>query len=520
MTNPTRSSPPNHPFSSSQLEAVRAYIKQTWKTLTRTPAHTLEAAIDPKIDHQEGQPWFVYISRREDLVTVRRSLQMAMTAEEFQQLEIRVLPPDLEHLENHGLLYLPGNYVVPGGRFNEMYGWDSYFIQLGLLRDREIELSQSLLDQLLYEIDHYGTILNGNRTYMLTRSQPPFITQMVLNQYQSRPDQDWLASVLPIIRNYYYYWIVPPHLNQATGLSRYYALGNGPAPEVIASERDQGGRTHYDRVREYYRTHQIEGYDVRLYYDQPGDRLTDLFYKGDRSMRESGLDPTNRFGPFSIDIVHYAPVCLNVLLYQMEQDIAQINEILGHADAVKYWRARAKDRHELIDQFLWDEEIGLYFDYNFFTERRRRYDYVTTFYPLWTGLASPVQAERVANHLSKFETCGGLRTSTEVTGNQWDAPFGWAPFHLIAVQGLYRYGYREMGDRIADKFITLLLQEFDRQGTLLEKYDVESCSSEISEEIQFGYTSNEEGFGWTNGVLLELLALRQNMICSENLSRE
>jgi len=232
------------------------------------------------------------------------------------------------------------------------------------------------------------------------------------------------------------------------------------------------------------------------------------------------LDPTNRFGPFSIDIVHYAPVCLNVLLYQMEQDIAQINEILGHTDAVKYWRARAKDRHELIDQFLWDEEIGLYFDYNFFTERRRRYDYVTTFYPLWTGLASPVQAERVVNHLSKFETCGGLRTSTEVTGNQWDAPFGWAPFHLIAVQGLYRYGYREMGDRIADKFITLLLQEFDRQGTLLEKYDVESCSSEISEEIQFGYTSNEEGFGWTNGVLLELLALRQNMICSENLSRE
>ena len=162
---------------------------------------------------------------------------------------------------------------------------------------------------------------------------------------------------------------------------------------------------------------------------------------------------------------------------------------------------------QLINQFLWDEERGLYFDYNFRTDRRRHYEYATTFYPLWAGIASEAQARRVVENLSKFEAPGGLLTSTHVTGNQWDAPFGWAPLHLMAVQGLRRYGYRVEGDRIGRKFLALVLQEFERTNTLLEKYDVENCSSKVSEEIHFGYSTNEIGFGWTNGVILELLAL-------------
>ncbi|MGH2415061.1 MAG: trehalase family glycosidase, partial [Microcystaceae cyanobacterium] len=384
---------------------------------------------------------------------------------------------------------------------------DSYFILLGLLRDEEFALAKSQIEQLLYEIEHYGTILNANRTYLLMRSQPPFLTPMILKLFEHTQDEEWLHSILPTIESYYYYWTVPPHLNQVTGLSRYFALGHGPAPEVIISERDEAGRTHYDRVREYYRTHEIEDYDVSLYYDSAGDRLTDLFYQGDRSMRESGLDPTNRFGPFSVDIIHYAPVCLNVLLYQMEQDLAHIHELLGHLDSVEQWRDRAANRHHLIDQFLWDEEAGLYFDYNFATGNRRRYEYLTTFYPLWTGIASPTQAQRVVDNLHLFEAPGGLRTSTRVTGNQWDAPFGWAPLQLIAIEGLHRYGYHQQAQRLTDKFIKLLVQDFERKGTLLEKYDVENCSSDVSDEIFFGYSSNEIGFGWTNGVFLELLAM-------------
>lgn len=455
------------------------------------------------------QPWPVYISAKEDPVAVQQALREALSVEEFAQIELRVLPAEYDQITEHGLLYLPHDYVVPGGRFNEMYGWDSYFIMLGLLRDGELSLAQSMVDQLIYEIEHYGTVLNANRTYMLERSQPPILTQMILKLYEHTQDQDWLRSQLPAAESYYFYWTVPPHLNQATGLSRYHALGQGPAPEVVASERDEAGQTHYDRVREYYRRFQIEDYDVSLYYDRTKDKLSELFYQGDRSMRESGFDITNRFGPFSADIIHYAPVCLNVLLYQMERDLAAIHELLGHKDVVPYWHRHAEHRHHLINRFLWDEAAGLYFDYNFRTGQRRPYEFVTTFMPLWAGLASPAQAQRVVESLPNFEAPGGLLTSTHVSGNQWDAPFGWAPLHLFAVEGLRRYGYHHHADRIAHKFIQMVVQEFERSGTILEKYDVERCSANVSNEILFGYSSNEIGFGWTNGVILELLATLQ-----------
>jgi alpha,alpha-trehalase len=493
--------------SQQQLESVRAYIKRTWKTLTRSQAHILDAARDPKLDRPPGKPWPIYISPQEDRCQIEQSLRKVLSDGEFEQLELRVLPPEVEQIEEHGLLYLPHDYVVPGGRFNEMYGWDSYFIQLGLLRDGEWALAQSMADQLIYEIEHYGTVLNANRTYMLNRSQPPMLTQMILNLFERTQDWDWLRSVLPRVESYYFYWTVPPHLNQATGLSHYNALGKGPAPEVVSSERDERGRTHYDRVREYYRHFRVDDYDVSLYYDRHDDRLSDLFYQGDRSMRESGFDPTHRFGPFSVDIIHYAPVCLNVLLYQMERDIAEIQRLVGHQDAASYWDSQAQNRHRLLDQFLWDEEAGLYFDYNFRTAQRRPYEFATTFFPLWAGIASEAQAKRVVENLPKFEAPGGLLTSTHVSGNQWDAPFGWAPLHLIAVQGLRRYGYCREAERLASKFIKMVVQEFCKSGTIVEKYDVERCSADVYDEIFFGYSSNEIGFGWTNGVVLELLAI-------------
>lgn len=493
-----------------QLGAVRAYIQQTWATLRRSHAHILDAAKDAKLDHQPGSFWPVYISPREDRERVAQAIRAAVEPHEFSSIDIRTLPAEAEAISEHGLLYLPHDYVVPGGRFNEMYGWDSYFIQLGLLRDGEVELARNLADLMAYQIEHYGTVLNANRTYCLSRSQPPFFARGILAVYKHTQDREWLLSMLPAAESYYYYWTVAPHLNPATGLSRYYAHGEGPAPEVVSSERDEEGRTHYDRVREYYRTFNVTEYDVSLFYDRNRDCLTDLFYKGDRTMRESGFDPTNRFGPFSADIVHYTPVCLNVLLYQMERDIAEMNEILGYRAAALHWHSRAHSRHHAIDRCLWDESAGLYFDYNIHTEQRRPYEFATTFYPLWAGLASAEQAERVVQNLPKFEAPGGLLTSTHVTGNQWDAPFGWAPLQLIAVQGLHRYGYREEGDRLARKFVALVLQEFETKGTILEKYDVERCSGDVSDEIFFGYSSNEIGFGWTNGVVLELLALLES----------
>ncbi|MHC5614379.1 MAG: trehalase family glycosidase [Nostoc sp.] len=495
-------------FTTAQIDTVRSHIKKTWKTLTRSHEHLLQSAKDTKLDHETETPWLVYISPQEDCPNVQTILERSLSPKDMQRIEIRTLPSEVEAIKEHGLLYLPGPYVVPGGRFNEMYGWDSYFILLGLLRDEEWELAQSQVDQLLYQVQHYGTILNSNRTYMLSRSQPPVLSMMVLALFQHTQDEEWLKSAVPLLEQFYYYWVVPPHLNAATGLSRFYALGEGAAPEVLFSERDEEGKSHYDRVKEYYQTFEVKDYDVNLYYDRENDELTNLFYKGDRTMRESGFDITNRFGPFSADILHYAPVCLNSLLYQMEQDLAQINQILGKEELEQQWRERADIRRDRIDQYLWDEEQGIYLDYNFQSGERRRYEFATTFYPLWLGIASPAQAQRVAENLSLFEAPGGIFTSTRVTGNQWDAPFGWAPLTLIAVLGLHRYGYHPEGDRIANKFLAMVIKEFGRHNTIVEKYDVERCSANVSDDISFGYSSNEIGFGWTNGVVLELLAAR------------
>jgi len=497
--------------SRDRLQALRTYIKATWATLTRTQSHILEAAKDPKMPHEPGTPWPVYVSLNEDIGAVKTALEQALSPEELSQICIQILPAEVDQLDEHGLLYLPKDYVVPGGRFNELYGWDSYFIVLGLLHDDETPLARNMVDLHVYEIEHYGTILNGNRTYMLNRSHPPLLTPMVLRVFQQVQEVAWLRSLLPAIENHYFFWTVPPHLNPATGLSHYNALGHGPAPEVIADEVDEQGRSHYDRVCDDYRrslaaNQSFDDYDINLYYDRQHDCLTELFYQGDRSVRESGFDPSNRFGPFSADIIHYAPVCLNVLLYQMERDLAQIHQILGHPDSVSHWKQQSDRRRAHINQFLWDEPTGLYLDFNFRTGQRRPYPFVTTFMPLWAGLASDHQAQRLVDNLPLFESCGGLLTSTHVSGNQWDAPFGWAPLHLFAIEGLRRYGYEQEAQRIAYKFIHLVTQEFEQSGTIVEKYDVVKCSANVSDEIQFGYSSNEIGFGWTNGVMLELLS--------------
>jgi alpha,alpha-trehalase len=385
-----------------------------------------------------------------------------------------------------------------------MYGWDSYFIQVGLLRDGELKLAKDMADNFRYEVREYGKVLNANRTYYLTRSQPPFLTQMLLGVYQKTQDRKWLEDSVPLLEKYYKFWTSEPHLTDETGLSRYYDLGEGHAPEVVSAERDAEGRTHYDLVKAYFKTHEITDYDVSQYYDRKTDELSMLFYKGDRSMRESGFDPSNRFGPFNIDIIHYDPVCLNSLLYLMETQTADILHILGRESDVNVWRKRAQDRAERVNRLMWDAKDGLYYDYDFVHHRVRHYPFLTTFYPLWAGIATKEQAARVQRNLSIFEKVGGLQTSTYVSGNQWDAPFGWAPLQMTAVEGLRRYGYADDAERISMKFLGLVRREFLRQGYIVEKYDVVRGGSNVSANIHFGYSANQAGFGWTNAVFTEL----------------
>jgi alpha,alpha-trehalase len=440
----------------------------------------------------------LYVARDESPEGVTASLRRILAPEEMKRIIVKQLPADPESISEAGLLYLPHPYVVPGGRFNEMYGWDSYFILLGLVRDGELQLAKDMTENFLYEIQHYGMILNANRTYYLTRSQPPFLTEMILEAYRRSGDLKWLEATIPAIEKYYAYWLKAPHFSPETLLSHYAGGANTPAPEVVHGERDKNGKNQYDRVKEYYRTHKVTEYDINQYYDRSTDRLTPLFYEGDRAMRESGFDPSARFGPFSVDIIHYNSVDLNSLLYRMELDTSAIMDLLDRPREARQWATRAEHRAVQMNNLMWNEKEGMYFDYDFVTHKQSSYHFLTTFYPLWAGLASEEQAERLRANLQIFEKAGGLETSDNISGNQWDAPYGWAPLHILAVEGLRRYGFDDDADRIGRKFLAMVVQDFEEHGTIKEKYDVVTARSDLAAGLRFGYTSNEAGFGWTN----------------------
>jgi len=463
------------------------------------------AAADPKHKEPADGRWPVYLPADEDLGRVADELRAQMSPADFARIALRDLPAGLASVREPGLLYLPLPYVVPGGRLNEMYGWDSYFIRMGLLRDGGLTLAKDMADNALYEIREYGKILNANRTYYLTRSQPPFLTAMLLGIYERTKDRQWLADSLPDIEKYYRYWTAEPHLTPETGLSRYFDTGHGPAPEVVSSELDKRGRTDYDLVKAYFRAHpHTPDYDTSRFYDARRDELTEAFYQGDRSMRESGFDPSSRFGPFGADVVYYNPVCLNSLLYLMEIQTAAILKELGRAEESEIWTKRAEDRAAAVNRLMWDEERGLYFDYDFTRRRVRPYPFLTTFYPLWVGIASREQAARVMRNLALFEQPGGLRTSTCQSGDQWDAPFGWAPLQWIAVEGMRRYGFQTDAERVSLRFLTLVEQQYLRDGTIEEKYNVVRPGADVGRGLRYGYHTNEAGFGWTNAVFTAL----------------
>jgi alpha,alpha-trehalase len=336
-------------------------------------------------------------------------------------------------------------------------------------------------------------------------------------------------------------WTRDPHLAGQIGLSRYYDFGEGPPPEAV---QDESG--FYRKVAQYFFLHpaQADDYVVEIlpgttqavagspYVLQVCDapsatsagcepakqfKLSADYYKGDRSMRESGFDVSFRFGPFGAATHHYAPVCLNSLLYKTEKDLEQISLWLGHAEDAKKWNQRAEARKQLISRYLWNQEQGLFFDYNFQTHTMSNYLYASTFYPLWAGLATQEQAKAVDSNLKIFNQPGGLPMSTYDTGAQWDLPYGWGNIEMLAIDGLRRYGYNADADRVSYEFLLTVAQNFRRDGNIREKYNVVTRSSEA--HVELGYEMNVVGFGWTNAAFLELLhGLPKEMV--ERLEKE
>jgi alpha,alpha-trehalase len=422
-------------------------------------------------------------------------------------------------------------FVVPGGRFNEMYGWDSYFIVLGLLQDGYVSLAKSIVDNLVYEIRHYGKILNANRTYYLTRSQPPFLTSMALAVYERLPRETstsrWLHGVVEAaIREYEDVWMGKDHLTEI-GLSRYFDTGMGPPPEVEA------GR--FDSV--FARTARDHGMPPDTYQEEyvrgrQHSTSLDRFFRNDRAMRESGHDASYRLLDACADLV---TVDLNSLLYKTESDIATIIArefqgaltAAGKIERADAWRARAANRRDLVTRFLWNEARGMFFDYNVVTKRQTAFVSATAFFPVWAGLATDTQASRlVTNALPLLAMPGGIAGSTEESRGpisdarpqtQWDYPFGWAPHQMLVWSGLQRYHFDDLARDLAYRWLYMItMNACNYNGTIAEKYDVVTRSALVFAEYgnvgtKFSYITRE-GFGWTNASILvarNLLSPRQ-----------
>ncbi len=527
------------------LKPILDYISSAWDTLTRSMTNC-ETLADPKL--KVAPVLYLPAGFAEPPAVQKLATDCNVRVEHLPAEIHRLGEIDTAKFQPHGLLYLENKYVVPGGRFNEMYGWDSYFIVRGLLQAGRVELARGMVDNFFFEIEHYGAMLNANRTYYLTRSQPPFLSSMFVDVYQATQkqtaqkggpaDKAWLERAYADLNKDYEMWTRDPHLAGETGLSRYYDFGEGPPAEAV---QDETG--FYRKVAQYFFLHPAEAddyvvetkpassqtgsnpgvatqpvagmpyslqvCDVPLTMARPECEKTRQFklsadyYKGDRSMRESGFDVSFRFGPFGAATHHYAPVCLNSLLYKTEKDLEQISLWLGHNDDAKKWNKRAEERKKLITHFLWNEEQGLFFDFNFQTKRMSKYQYASTFYPLWAGLATPQQAKAVAANLKTFELPGGLPMSTQDMGTQWDLPYGWGNIEMVAIGGLRRYGYNVDADRVSYEFLSTVAENFRRDGNIREKYNVVTRSSEA--HVELGYEMNVVGFGWTNAAFLELL---------------
>jgi alpha,alpha-trehalase len=494
------------------VKPVLSYIEKQWNNLKVDNSQLPRIIPDNKVNNPTVFLPRLYIPADENLEKIKATLLHSLSVDDLNRIQIVSLPPQEQWNKLlPGLLYLPHPYIVPGGRFKEMYGWDSYFIEEGLLRSGHLQPAKNIVDDQLYEIEHYGKVLNANRSYYLNRSQPPFISEMVLAVYQKNKDKNWLRKAGPLIEQQYRFWTSGEHLiakGPAKGLSRYYSFGEGPAIEVEQGEI-KNGKNHYQRVQEFFRDHSIHLEDSDQYYNRAQDRLTPLFYKADGSMRESGFDPSDRFGAFNIDVLNYAPVCLNSLLYKMERDLGSIYDTLNQVSKKRLYWQKANQRKALISKVLWDEKYGMFEDFNVATNQRRHYPFATMFFPLWADIATQHQAQRTFQNLSLLERPGGLMTSTYHSGNQWDAPFMWAPLQDIAVKGLLNYpkiaGSKAAAKRISIKFINTVAQDFQVRHNIFEKYDAFNAQENVSKKIKFGYSSNEIGFGWTNGVFLELL---------------
>ncbi|HHP2605843.1 TPA: alpha,alpha-trehalase [Enterobacter roggenkampii] len=394
------------------------------------------------------------------------------------------------------LLPLPKPYVVPGGRFREVYYWDSYFTMLGLAESDHWDKISDMVDNFAYEIDTFGHIPNGNRSYYLSRSQPPFFSLMV--ELLATHDSDALKKYRPQMEKEYAYWMDGVDtLQPGQANKRVVKLDDGAVLNRYWDDRD---------------TPRPESWldDVNTAKSNPNRPATEI-YRDLRSAAASGWDFSSRWmdDPQKLGTIRttsIVPVDLNALMFKMEKLLARASQESGDAASASKYEALATARQKAIESHLWNDKEGWYADYDLKSKKVRNQLTAAALFPLYVKAAAQDRAEKVAAATaSRLLKPGGIATTTVNSGQQWDAPNGWAPLQWVAAEGLQNYGQEKVSMDVTWRFLKNVQHTYDREKKLVEKYDVSTTGTGGGG----GEYPLQDGFGWSNGVTLKML----NRVC-------
>ena len=515
---------------------IRDYF---WKGLTRTmDAQGIENLIsDTKNESLTAEKLPIYIPYQDDLAfNYYKSLE-AQYSIKAVRLPREVTPQYVKSINTKpGILSLKLEkdngkvkgvpFVVPGGRFNEMYGWDSYFESIGLLIDGKVDLAKAMADNFQYEIEYYGKILNANRSYYLTRTQPPFYSSLIREVFEITKDKDWLKSHLQTaIKEYETVWMVKEKRLTHNGLNRYLAEGLGITPEA-----EEG---HYNAIIKPYASKanlSISEYIQEYANESILNEELDNYFIHDRTVRESGHDTSYRIEGNCADL---NLVELNAMLYKYETDFAEVIKAQFNNNfqynnqqyTSTYWDEKAETRKRAVNTYLWNDEEGLYFDYDFVKNEQSRFLAASTLAPLWANLCSIEQAHKlVKKAIPLLKEKGGIAGCTALSRGaisidrpqrQWDYPNGWAPHQMMIWKGLFNYGFIEEAQELIYRWLFMITKNaIDYNGTIPEKYDVVAATHKVFAEYgnvgtDFEYIT-QEGFGWMNASYQYGLSLMQD----------
>ncbi|HET6633159.1 MAG TPA: alpha,alpha-trehalase TreF [Rhodanobacteraceae bacterium] len=399
-----------------------------------------------------------------------------------------------QHPEMSSLLPLPYDYVVPGGRFGEIYYWDSYFTMLGLAESGRPQLLRAMADNFAYLIDTYGHVPNGNRTYYLSRSQPPLFPLMVELFEHHRVHR--AVEYLPQLRKEYTYWMAGcEDLGHCEVAERCVRMSDGTVLNRYWDDRETPREESY-----------LEDVTTARQTSRPNHEV----YRDLRAGCASGWDFSSRWldegqGLASIRTTAIVPVDLNCFLHKMESQIAWLSRKVGDDIAGENFEKKARARKQAIDTLLWNDKAGAFFDYDWQREKQRSNLTAATAAPLFANVASPEQAHRTAQCMrERLLDEGGIATSEHDSDEQWDQPNGWAPLQWMAMCGLMAYDEAALAHDIANRWLETVSSLYEREGKLVEKYRLQK-KAEGSVGGGGGEYPLQDGFGWTNGVTRKLL---------------